>query len=232
VVLSYKKLFILLFTILVVTSGVYSQAIFTAIDFFNQLSNTYATVEDYQANITITRGSNVMSGVLFHKSPGLLRINFSNPQEQVIVFDGKRLLVHIPRLRVTMSQHISPRNQITSGASIASREGLALLRRNYSVAFLESPNQVPLDRGAGANEMVTKLRFVWRSTQEGFRQIDVSVGSNGYIRRVIGVTPENDVVQFDFQNIIVNQGIPDARFNYTPPPAANVFENFLFEPGS
>jgi len=230
-VILYRKLFILVF-ITLITAGAYSQTIFTASDFFNQLSNTYAAIEDYQANVTITRGGVAMTGVLFHKAPNMLRINFSTPQEQVIVFDGARLLIHIPRFRVTMSQHISPRNQVTAGASIATSEGLALLRRNYTVAFLESPNPVPLDRGAGINEMVTKLRLVWRSTEEGFRQLDISVGANGYIRRVIGITPENEVVQFDFLNIIVNQGIPETRFHYIPPPAANIFENFLFEPGS
>lgn len=171
-----------------------------------------------------------MTGVLYNKAPDKLRINFAKPEEQVIVFDGKRLVIYIPRYRVTMSQRISARNQISGSAAIPSSEGLSLLGRNYSVAYLESPNPVPLDADAGRTEMVVKLKLVWRSTQEGFRQLDISVGSNGYIRRVVGVTPENDVIQFDFTNIIVNQNIPDTRFEYTPPPSANTFENFLFEP--
>ena len=226
----YRIFFILLF-IALPFSGAYSQELFTAADFFNQLATTYAAIVDYQADVTITRGNMAMRGVLFHKAPDKLRINFSTPEEQVIAFDGKRLVIYIPRYRVTMSQNISPRNQMaTSGASLATRDGLILLRRNYSVAYLESPNPVPLDREAGRSEMVTKLRLVWRSTQEGFRQIDLSIGANGYIRRFVGITAENDVVQFDFVNISVNQNIPNARFDYTPPPAANTFENFLFDP--
>ena len=230
-VILYRRILTLLFTILIV-SGVYSQEILTATDYFNQLANTYAEIEDYQADVTITRSGVVMSGVLFHKYPAKLRINFSNPEEQIIAFDGKRLVIYIPKYRVTMAQNVNPRDQVTTGASIASKEGLALLKRNYTVAYLESPNPVPLDREIPRSEMVIKLKLVWRSTEEGFRQIDISVGANGYIRRVVGITPENDQIQFDFVNISINQNIPDIRFEYTLPPAANVFENFLFDPGN
>ena len=229
--ISYKNIFILLFVILIV-SGAYSQEILTATDYFNQLANTYATIEDFQADVTITRGGVVMTGVLFHKAPDRLRINFSNPEEQIIAFDGKRLVIYIPKYRVTMSQNVNARDQVTTGSSFVSREGLALLKRNYTVAYLESPNPVPLDRDVYRSELVIKLKLVWRSTEEGFRQIDISVGANGYIRRVVGITPENDMIQFDFVNVSVNQNIPDIRFEYTMPPAANVFENFLFDPGN
>jgi outer membrane lipoprotein-sorting protein len=177
-----------------------------------------------------------MKGELFYKSPDMLRINFSDPDEQVFSLYNNRLVIYIPRYRVVMSQRIDRRSQITGstsgagGAGLASREGLNLLRRNYSVAYLESPNPVPLDRGAGSSEMVVKLKFVWRSTQEGFRQIDLSIGENGYIRRLIGYTPDYEEIQFDFKNVNVNQNIPDTRFDYQPPPTANVFENFLFDP--
>jgi len=226
---SGRKLFILLFSVLV-ASNAYSQEVRTAMDFFNQVASRYAAIEDYQANITITRGNTVMTGVLSHKAPNLLRINFTRPEDQVIVFNGERLVVFIPRFRVVMSQHTNPRDHIAVGASLATRDGLALLRRNYTIAFFESPNPVPLDRGVPGSEMVTKLRLVWRSTEEGFRQIVLSVGENGLIRRFVGTTPENDVIQFDFLNIAVNQGIPAARFDFNPPPGANTFENFLFEP--
>ncbi len=208
----------------------YSQEILTATDYFNKISENYAAISDYQADITITRDGLSMKGALFHKSPDKLRINFTDPEEQVIAFDGKKLTIYIPKYRVIMSQKVNTKDQISSGASIASREGLALLKKNYSIAYLESPNPVPLDSEEGKKEMVVKLKLLWKSTQEGFRQIDLSVGQDGYIRRVTGVTPENNVIQFDFRKIIIDQNIPDTRFDYTPSASANIFENFLFDP--
>jgi outer membrane lipoprotein-sorting protein len=224
----------LIFLIFTVSNVLYAQTqqILTATDYFERISAVYSEVKDYQADVTITKGGTEMSGTLFHKYPDKLRINFTEPEEQTIAFDGKRLVIYIPRYRVTMSQKLDSKNQITGGASLASREGLVLLKRNYSVAYLESPDPVPLDSGAEVVEMVVKLKLLWKSTQEGFRQIDLSVQPDGYIRRIVGVTPENETVQFDFKKIIINQNIPDARFEYIPPASANVFENFLFDPGN
>lgn len=223
--MNYKKILCIL-TFIITSSHVFAQDILTAADFFKNFSEKYSTVEDYQADITITKGKTEMKGLLFYKTPGFLRINFSTPEEQVLIFDGKVLIIYIPRYSVVMSQKINEKDQVTGGASIATKEGLSLLRRNYTVAYLENPNPVPLEENS--EELVTKLKFVWRSTQEGFRQIVMSINQDGYIRQIIGTTSNNDVIKMNFINILLNQNIPDARFEYDSPPSANVFENFLF----
>jgi hypothetical protein len=120
---------------------------------------------------------------------------------------------------------------------MASEQGLLLLKRNYSVAYLVGPDPMPLDEPtldeSGAmpsQELVVKMKLDWRSTDEGFRQLEISVGENGLIRRINGVTVGYENIQFDLTNILVNQNIPDARFDYESPATANIFENFLFEP--
>ena len=112
---------------------------------------------------------------------------------------------------------------------MASQQGLELLKRNFSVAYLVGPDPVPLDE-ADVPEMVVKMKLDWRSTDEGFRQLEISIGENGLIRRIKGVTVGYENIQFDLTNILVNQNIPDARFEYESPATANIFENFLFEP--
>lgn len=226
--MNYKKTLCIL-TFFAASFHIFAQDILTASDFFKNVAEKYSTIEDYQADITITRGNTEMEGLLFYKTPGFLRINFSTPENQVLVFDGKVLTIYIPRYRVSMSQKISEKDQITTGASIASKEGLSLLRQNYTVAYLENPKPILLDENS--KELVTKLKFVWRSTQEGFKQIVIAISQDGYIRQVIGTTPDNNVIKMDFNNILLNQNIPDVRFEYDSPPSANVFENFLFGTG-
>ena len=212
-------------------SGIsYTQEIMTATAYFDQVSENYAAVEDYQADIEIIRKDAEMKGILFYKNPDKIRINFSEPEEQVLAMDGEMLSVYIPQYRVIMEQKIEKDNQISGGASIASKEGLKLLKRNYSIAYLKSPEPVNLDENDGNSVKVVKLKLIWKSTDESFRQIDLSIGDNGLIRRMIGYDEEYNEIQFDFQNIIVNQNIPDARFKFDGPASANVYENFLFEP--
>ena len=215
---------ILLFSFLVPLAA---QEILTAENFFDRMSENYGDVKDYIAGVSITLEKDVMEGTLYYKSPNLLRIDFSAPAEQVMVTDGTRLVVYVPQYRVVMSQALKRRSS-ASIAAMASRQGLLLMKRNYAISYMEGPNQVPLDENS--EERVTKLKLTWRTSAEGFRELVLSINSQGLIRRINAVTVGYQTIQFDFRDIRVNQNIPDARFKYDPPASANVLENFLFEP--
>jgi len=199
----------------------------TASDYFDTISVQYGQIEDYQAELIITQEDEVMEGTIYYKQPNLLRIDFTQPEEQVLAIDGKALTIYIPRHSVIMHQPLK-KGSSASMMSMASEEGLQMLKNNYSVAYAVDPDPVPLDEGN--DEMVVKLNLTWRSTDEGFRQLELSIGENGLIRRIIGVTVDYEEIQFDFKGIMINQNIPEARFEYDSPSSANVFENFLFEP--
>ncbi|RKX76596.1 MAG: outer membrane lipoprotein carrier protein LolA [Spirochaetes bacterium] len=226
-----KRIFfitVLLTTILIRPPLFFTQELVTAEKYLNDLSKAYGEINDYKADITITQGDSVMKGVLFYKKPNLLRINFTKPKDQVLVVNGESLIIYIPEHSVIMKQNLRRRGQETL-ASLASKEGLTQLKRNYSVAYEIGPEPVPLDEQSKLN--VIKLKFEWRSPDEAFRQLNISVTEDRLIRRIIGVTRNYEEIQFDFTNIDINQNIPDARFtNYEPPPDANVFDNFLFKP--
>lgn len=200
--------------------------IVTANEFLNIVSAQYGTIDDYEANVAISKGKEKMTGIIYYKTPSLLRINFDNPKEQVLVVDKEKLVIHIPKYRVIMQQKLKKKGGV-SGAGMASREGLKILKQNYTVAYLESPDFVPLDESS--EEMVIKLKFVWKTADEGFRQLIMCVGENNLIRRMICVSADYQEMQFDFTDIKTNEGIPETRFEYDSPASANVFENFLFE---
>lgn len=224
-----NKIFSLVFLILHITVNSSGQEIFTAENFFDRISATYGEVKDYIAQVSVTVEKEVMEGTLFYKIPNLLRIDFSNPEDQVLVTDGKKLTLYIPQYRVVMSQTLKRRSSAAI-AAMASRQGLLLLKRNYSIAYLQSPSPVPLDEKS--KEMVTKLKLSWKSSDEGFRELILSVNSEGLIRRIEGITVGYQKIVFDFRNIRLNQNIPESRFRYDPPASANVIENFLFDPES
>ncbi|ADK82846.1 LolA family protein [Sediminispirochaeta smaragdinae] len=204
-----------------------AQEILTAERFFNTVSDAYGEVDDYEALITINHGDTTMEGVCYYKSPNLLRINFTEPKDQTIVVDGEKMSLYLPRQNVVLRQQLKRHSQVAL-ASMASSQGLALLKRGYSIAFLDGPDPVPLDEGSDL--LVRNLNLHWRSTDEGFRQIIISVDEDLRIRRMKGITADYESFQFDFNAVDVNQGIPDARFQYDEPASAYVIENFLFEP--
>ncbi len=203
-----------------------AQELLTAPAFFDQVANRYGSIQNYTASLTITTEESTSRGMVSFLSPSRLRIDFEEPEGQILVSDGVDLQVYIPRFNVVLSQELRSRGD-GDGAMIANERGLVLLRQNYSIAYLDSPAPVPLEEGS--NEMVVKLRLNWRNNTEGYRQLVLSISEDLLIRRISGVTANYREVQFDFRNMEINPGIPESRFEYRGPSSANTFYGFLFE---
>jgi outer membrane lipoprotein-sorting protein len=221
-----KIWFFMLILPLITVFSLYSQEIVTAERYLATVSERYGTIKDYEAHIVIRSGSSEMVGNVSYLSPAFLRIDFTRPVDQVIVFNGELLTVYLPEYRAVLNQSINPSRR--SGASLASAQGLALLTRNYVASFITGPNPVALD--AGSSEQVVKLRLIRRNSSENFREIILSINpTSKLIRRIEGRTVADSMVQFDFSNIRTNQGIPEMRFSYDSPASANMYNNFLFK---
>jgi outer membrane lipoprotein-sorting protein len=209
-------------------SLLFGQEIVTASRFLEMVSERYASIRDYEANIAIRSGNQEMAGTVSHLSPSFLRIDFTRPADQVIVFNGDLLTIYLPEFRAILNQNINQsRRSGATQAGMASAQGLTMLRRNYVPSFVTGPNPEPLD--SSNSERVVKLRLTRSSIAEGFREIILSVNPDTLlIRRIEGRTLADGLVQFDFTNVITNVGIPAQRFVYEAPGSANIINNFLF----
>ncbi|MDR0540179.1 MAG: outer-membrane lipoprotein carrier protein LolA [Spirochaetaceae bacterium] len=196
--------------------------IVTAEDYLKRVEDTYSGFKDYEANIAIRQGNNTMAGRISHLKPQFLRIDFSQPSNQVLVFNGEQLTVYLPEFSAILNQ------TVTNGRdpSMATAAGIAFMRRAYAPAYVSSPNPVPLEE---AGDMVIKLRLSPRSGGQTYKEIQLAINpQNLLIRRMEGISYSGGITRFDFTNVKVNQGIPEARFIYDSPASANVYNNFLF----
>ncbi|GHV54840.1 membrane protein [Spirochaetia bacterium] len=207
---------------------IYGQEIITAERYLGSVSERYGGIKDYEARLVIRSGNTEMRGMVSHLSPSFLRIDFSRPAEQVIVFNGELLTIYLPEYQAVLNQDITAsRRSGVNSAGLATAQGLTLLRRNYIPSFVTGPDPIPLDEGS--KERVVKLRLSRRSISEGFRELILSVDPNTLlIRRIEGRTIAEGLVRFDFSDIRTNQGIPTQRFIYDSPASANLINNFLF----
>jgi outer membrane lipoprotein-sorting protein len=221
-----KYRFAVFFLVFLGVFGLCAQEIVTAERYLESVAERYGGIRDYEARITVRSGNTNMYGTVSHLAPSFLRIDFSTPAEQVIVFDGETLTVYIPEYHAILNQVITSSYRGTS-PSLATAQGLTLLRRNYIPAFITGPAPEPLEAGSG--EMVVRLRLSRRSVSEGFREIILNIDpETRLIRRIEGRTIADVRVQFDFTQTEVNQGIPEQRFLYDSPASANLYNNFLF----
>lgn len=220
----YKIRVILFFLLIFLAAFLFGQDIITADRLLELVSDHYAGMRDFEANVIIRSGTTEMAGNLSHLSPSFLRIDFTRPAEQVIVFNSEALIIYDPSMRAIMTQSLNRNRRGNPGGG---SRGLSLLRNNYVASFVTGPNPEPLD--PGSSERVIKLRLTRRSVSEGYREIIVSINPDTrLIRRMEGTTVAGGEVRFDFNNIRINQGIPEQRFLYDTPPNANMYHNFLF----
>ena len=204
-----------------------SQDMQTAEQFFNQVSDRYAQVTDYEGQISINSGKQVMYGTIAFKSPTLLRIDFSQPAEQVIVYDGSRL----PRLYSPVQGSALPgiRRHAQHGSwSRVPRRTHDDAAKRYTIAWETSPAPVPLD--PGSSEQVERLSLVRKNVSDGLKTIKLSINpETKLIRRIEGWTIANEKIVFNFTGIKTNVGISANRFMYDTPATANIYNNFLFK---
>ena len=219
-----KKLIIACIIAVTAAGACAAQQILTAAAFFQSVSEQYGRIKDYEASIDIKAARATMEGRVSFKRPDLLRIDFSKPDSQVIVFNGDTLTIYLPESQAVLNQSVQ---NSTPSANLATPQGLSLMSRYFSVKYESGQAPVPLEDGS--DEMVVRLVLSRRNTTEAFRYLKLAVSPDTkLIRRIEAVTTQGETFRFDFTNYQLNQGISDQRFIYDAPSSANNYNNFLF----
>lgn len=221
-----KKLVTILCSVLFVTAFSFAQNITTASAYFKTISEYYSTLKDYEVDFEIRVDKSETAGKLSFKAPDLLRMDYTNPEEQVIVFNGDTLTIYLPDSDAVLQQQVQP-GSTGGAASLSTPQGLSLMNRYYTIAYETGQNAEPLEEGS--SEMVLKFILTRKSASEAFRYIKLSINENTkLIRRVEAVTPKGEQFIFDFFDYKLNQDLTDQRFIYDAPSSANNYNNFLF----
>lgn len=215
----------LTFTIIFFMSfNIFAQNITTASAFFSKMSEEYAKISDYTASIKITQGGSTSIGAVKFKLPEMLRIDFSVPAEQTIVFTGTELTIFVPSNRTVLSQTVDGGGIASS--NLSSQSGLNLIKRSYTIAYETGPDPISLE--TGSSEKVVALLLNRRNASETFRKIRLLVSPDTkLIRRVEAWPVSGNKITFDYTDYKINGGIPDTAFMYTPPTGERI-NNFLY----
>ena len=214
-----KRSLLILSIFVVLISNVFAQEITTASAYFKTISEYYLDLRMFLRFI-----KQESAGKISYKNPDLLRMDYTNPEEQVIVFNGDMLVIYLPGSAAVLQQQVSSTG---NAATLATGQGLGLLSRYYTVAYETGQNAEPLEEGS--DEMVVKFILSRKTASEAFRYIKIAVNpTSKLIRRIIAVTPKNEEFVLNFYDYKLNQNITEQRFIYDPPSSANNYNNFLF----
>lgn len=203
----------------------FPQTITTASEYFKSISDFYATLKDYEAYMEIRAAKQEMSAKVSYKKPNLMRIDFSSPENQVIVYNGDMLTIYLPESSAVLQQVVQSEK---TGANMATAQGLSLMSRYYSVGYEVGQSPVALD--SESSEMVMKLILYPRNrAAEAFTSIKIAINpQTKLIRRIQAFQKKGESITFNFTDYKLNQDLTDQRFIYDPPSDANNYNNFLF----
>ena len=221
-----KKLLIS-FCALFVSTVLFAQNITTASAYFKTISEYYGTIKDYEVDFEIKIEKTESAGKLSFKAPNLVRMDYTNPPEQVICFNGDMLTIYIKEPAEAVLQQQVTTDNTNNAATLSTPQGLSLMSRYYTVAYETGQNPEPLEEGS--DEMVVKLILTRKSASEAFRYIKLAINNDTkLIHRIEAVTPKGEEFVFNFFDYVLNQNLSEQRFVYDAPSSANNYNNFLF----
>lgn len=204
----------------------FAQNITTASAYFKTISEYYASLKDYEVDYEIKVDKKESAGKISYKAPDLLRLDYTTPENQVIVFNGEMLTVYLPDSSAILEQQITGVSN-NNPATVGTAQGLGLLSRYYTVAYETGQNAEPLEEGS--DEMVVKFILYPKNAAETFKFIKIDVNpTEKLIRRISAVTTKGEEFTINFYEYKLNQNLTEQRFIYDPPSSANDYSNFLF----
>jgi outer membrane lipoprotein carrier protein len=147
-------------------------------------------------------------GVVYLKKGGKLRWEYNEPTPQEIVSDGKTIWIHTPQLKQV---NTGPAPEALSGPAGSFLSGLGKLRQHFNVRFL-NPAQ-PKD--ADGNIV---LDLTPKQPLPTLARLVLSLDAKSYdVRKAVVYDQFENTVTMTFTKLVVNSGLPDKLFVFTPP---------------
>ena len=241
-----KFLFIIYLVFFFSINVIYTQEdLLSAKTLLERLSESFkANVRDLKTEIKLTQGNSISTGTLYFKNPQKIRIDFTDPPNQVICSNGYELWVYIPYLNIVLHQDILERErmkddeeektdseneenkepEIITNPVLLNPVGLDKFLTEYSIEYHETKEKINYKD----NTKVYQLKLIrWRSTKHGFNVIYLLIQENGIIRQVKGVTASYKQIVLELDKIELNTNISDLKFNYEPPSHTSTVDDFI-----
>lgn len=214
------------------------EELLSAKSLLQNLSKNFKTdIKDMEADIKWIQKNNTQEGTLLFKNPQKVRINFTEPEKQVICTNGYDLWLYVPYLNLVLNQNILEKEkrkneegqmEVIENPILINPVGYDKFLTNYAIEYHETKEKVKYKD----DTMVYQLKLIrWRSSKNGFNVVYLIIEENGIIRRVEGITAAYRHIVLEIDNVTINKNISDLVFNYEPPPHATTVDDFITSQG-
>ena len=185
--------------------------------FYDQTRTLQADFEQTRYTQLYDRYDRARGKVVF-KKPGKMRWDYAQPNGQVFVSTGKKLLIYQPPEEGEKGGQLIERaldeDQLPSAFSFLT--GTGDLDKDFEVRLLEHSHEKFKDGYV--------LQLIPRTPTPNYEQLVFYVRAltnsgkrAGVVQRVLIIDAAGNRNRFDFSKLKFNRDVPDKRFNYRPP---------------
>lgn len=167
-----------------------------------------------QVHVPLVGQTTRSQGKLYHRRPDRFLMQFSDPQGDLVLADGRHLWMYYPSID---ARQVMRTSMAGAGQQVdLHREFLSNPTERYN-AVLQGVENVG---GRPAHVLVLTPR-----TRSGYRQVRLWIDREDSLVRRFEITEENESVRtLELRNIRRNPTLPDQLFQFTPPAGAQIFE--------
>ena len=185
----------------------------------NGLESTYGKMNDLKAEFTQVAknrslGQDVKAeGTVYLKKGGKMRWEYKSPSPQQIVSDGTYLWVYTPELN-QVNKGDAPK--ALAGPAGSFLQGLGKVREEFTVRFLN-----PANKADGAGRPV--LDLTPKKPTPLLTRLVLTLDPKDYVvREAVLYDQLQNTVTMSFNRVVINSGLGDTLFAFTPPKGAAV----------
>ncbi len=178
---------------------------------YNHISTLTADFTEIYKGAGIQRTE---SGTLWLKKPGRMRWDYREPQEKMFLTDGKKAYFYVPGERQAREAPIKNLDDLRSPL----RYLLGKTKLQKEFVGLSLTNMPPLEAGN------VVLQGVPKSMADRLSRVLLEVGPDGTLFRIVAEELDGSTTEFRFRNQRENVAIPDARFQFHPPPGVETIQ--------
>jgi len=185
----------------------------------NGLESTYGKMNDLKAEFTQVAknrslGQDVKAeGTVYLKKGGKMRWEYKSPSPQQIVSDGTYLWVYTPELN-QVNKGDAPK--ALAGPAGSFLQGLGKVREEFTVRFLN-----PANKTDGAGRPV--LDLTPKKPAPLLTRLVLTLDPKDYVvREAVLYDQLQNTVTMSFNRVVINSGLGDTLFAFTPPKGAAV----------
>ena len=185
----------------------------------NGLESTYGKMNDLKAEFTQVAknrslGQDVKAeGTVYLKKGGKMRWEYKSPSPQQIVSDGTYLWVYTPELN-QVNKGDAPK--ALAGPAGSFLQGLGKVREEFTVRFLN-----PANKTDGAGRPV--LDLTPKKPTPLLTRLVLTLDPKDYVvREAVLYDQLQNTVTMSFNRVVINTGLGDTLFAFTPPKGAAV----------